>query len=68
VNFFTGGTSTAFDASCALTSPPITFAYQFEPTAPLDYVRLVDEGHEHRRTAAGAVSCTERPRSTNRCD
>jgi hypothetical protein len=26
-----------------------TEPYQFEPTAPLDYVRLVDEEHEHRR-------------------
>jgi len=28
----------------------ITLGYvEFEPTAPLDYVRLVDEEHEHRR-------------------
>lgn len=27
-----------------------TEPYQFEPTAPLDYVRLVDEEHEHRRS------------------
>jgi hypothetical protein len=26
-----------------------TEPYRFEPTAPLDYVRLVDEEHEHRR-------------------
>jgi hypothetical protein len=26
-----------------------TEPYQLEPTAPLDYVRLVDEEHEHRR-------------------
>jgi hypothetical protein len=27
-----------------------TDAFQVEPTAPLDYVRLVDEEHEHRRS------------------